>query len=451
MIKKIAIVHYRVGRTDGVSLEIEKRKEILESLGYQVRLISGPVQKGTNFIIDELEFDSTEVKKIKEDSFQYFNKKKVPNKLLLGDINDLSVRIEKKFLEYNAIEKFSAVLLHNIFSHGRHIAAASAFTRVAQKLQIPFICTNHDYYWEREEYQEPASREIKDYLDKFVPPSAPNIKHISINSLAQKKLKESNIESIVFPDIFDFSRPKWVKDSYNSDFRKNFDIKENDIVVLQATRIAARKGIEIAVDFVKELEKRKEQLNGQKLYNGRQIDNSSDIIFVLAGYAEDSEITYLNNLKEYIYKRGIKFRFIHNQIASDRSTGDSGKIYSLWDSYVHADLVTYPSLVEGWGNQFIEAVFAEKPVVLFEYPVYKADIKAEGYFYISFGDQYSKNDAHPGLVQINKNTILKAVIKTVETLKSTETPSIMKTNFQLGDKFHGYNRLTEFFKKSVKQ
>jgi glycosyltransferase involved in cell wall biosynthesis len=164
---KIAIIHYRVGRTDGVSLEIEKRKEILESLNYQVKLISGPVQQGADFIIDELEFDSDEVKKIKENSFKYFNNGSEPNKSLMKDIDDLSHRIEEKFLEYNSTEHFSAVLLHNIFSHGRHIAAASAFTRVAQKLQIPFICTNHDYYWEREEYKMPVSQQIKDYLNLF--------------------------------------------------------------------------------------------------------------------------------------------------------------------------------------------------------------------------------------------------------------------------------------------
>lgn len=32
--------------------------------------------------------------------------------------------------------------------------------------------------------------------------------------------------------------------------------------------------------------------------------------------------------------------------------------------------MTYPSLREGWGNQFIEAVFAKLPVVLLEYPVW---------------------------------------------------------------------------------
>ncbi len=213
MIKKIAIVHYRVGRTDGVSLEIEKRKQILELLGYKVQLISGPVQKGADFIIDELEFERDEIVKIKENSFQYFPGEKKDSKALMQDIQYIANRIEENFLEYNSKEKFSAILLHNIFSHGRHIAAASAFTQIARKLKIPFICTNHDYYWEREEYQYPVNQEIEEYLNEFVPPSMLNIQHICINSLARQALLEKrNIDSIVFPDIFDFSQPKWKLD-----------------------------------------------------------------------------------------------------------------------------------------------------------------------------------------------------------------------------------------------
>lgn len=452
MIKTIAIVHYRVGRTDGVSLEIEKRKQILELLGYKVKLISGPVQKRSDFIIDELEFDSDEIVQIKENSFQYFPGEKKEIKELMQDIQHIANRIEENFLEYNSEEKFSAILLHNIFSHGRHIAAASAFTRIARKLQVPFICTNHDYYWEREEYQQPVSQEIEDYLNEFVPPSAPNIQHICINSLAQQALLEKrNIDSIVFPDIFDFSQPKWKLDSYNKDFRAAFNIKENDIVVLQATRIVARKGIEIAVDFVAELEKQKDQLIGKTLYNGRKIDGTSEIVFVLAGYAEESAITYLKSLRDYITGRGINVRFIHKQIASKRSSGKDGKNYSLWDSYVNADIVTYPSLVEGWGNQFIEAVFAEKPIVLFEYSVFKSDIKQESYFYISLGDKVINNENHKELIQVEKNVLNKAVNETIEILTAPDTEEKLHQNFIIGKEYHGYHRLSNFLKKAVEK
>ena len=300
MKNKIAIVHYRVGRTDGVSLEIEKRKEILESLNYQVKLISGPVQQGADFIIDELEFDAEEISGIKEQGFQYFNRREKNPTLLMNHIQEISELIENKFLAYHEKEQFSAVLVHNIFSLGSHIAAAAAFTCIADKTEIPFISTNHDYYWEREEYQEPTSEEIKHFLNEFVPPLRWNIQHVSINSLGRTALLEKrNIDSIVFPDIFDFDQPLWEKDSFNADFRKRFDIKENDILVLQATRIVARKAIEISVDLVAELEKFKTGLVENTLYNGRVLDHTSEIVFVLAGYAEESASAYLSKLKSH--------------------------------------------------------------------------------------------------------------------------------------------------------
>ena len=139
--KKIGIVHYRVGRTDGVSLEIEKRKSILKNLGHEVRLISGPVQKGTGHIIDELEFDTPEISEIKENSFRFFDRNSLDERALMQRIKDVSIRIERAFLRIHQHEKFDALLVHNLFSHGRHIAAASAFARIAEKLHIPILAT----------------------------------------------------------------------------------------------------------------------------------------------------------------------------------------------------------------------------------------------------------------------------------------------------------------------
>ena len=64
--KKIAIVHYRAGRTDGVSLEIEKRKRILQDLGHDVHIVSGPLHNHSDFVIEELEFDAPEIRAIKK-------------------------------------------------------------------------------------------------------------------------------------------------------------------------------------------------------------------------------------------------------------------------------------------------------------------------------------------------------------------------------------------------
>ena len=42
--------------------------------------------------------------------------------------------------------------------------------------------------------------------------------------------------------------------------------------------------------------------------------------------------------------------------------------------YPHADLVTYPSLVEGFGNALLETVYFRRPALVNQYAVYTADI-----------------------------------------------------------------------------
>ncbi|MCK4650830.1 glycosyltransferase family 4 protein [Candidatus Babeliales bacterium] len=445
--KKIAIVHYRVGKTDGVSLEIEKRKQILESMGHVVKLICGPIQNGANFIIDEFEFENPEIKRIKENSFKNFSKNDLKPNQLLKKINSISQTIETKFLDYYKKEKFDIILIHNIFSLGLHLPAALAFYNISKKLEIPIIATHHDFYWERKTFKTPTNNFIKNFLEKYIPPKNNNIIHICINSLAQKDLKSKrNIDSIIFPDVFDFGQNPWIKDNYNSDLLEKIGAKQNDLIVLQATRIVQRKGIEIAIQFVKELEKQKEKLIGKRLYNGKIITKDSSVILLLTGYPEKFDLSYFEKLKKEAKKYKINAKFIHEIINSKRSYKNWQKKYSLWDAYVFADIVTYTSLWEGWGNQFIEAVFAKKPIVVFEYPVFKKDIKKEGYFIISLGEKLEYNNKI-GLVKIRKKIVKNAVNQAIENLTSNKTQKFLEKNFNIGKMYHGFDSLKNFLRK----
>ena len=60
----------------------------------------------------------------------------------------------------------------------------------------------------------------------------------------------------------------------------------------------------------------------------------------------------------------------------------TGKRYALADAYPHADLVTYPSLYEGFGNALLEAVAARRPVFVNRYPVYAQDIAPAGFRFV---------------------------------------------------------------------
>ena len=72
--------------------------------------------------------------------------------------------------------------------------------------------------------------------------------------------------------------------------------------------------------------------------------------------------------------------FVSNIINEKRGTTPNGlKIYTLEDIYPHADLVTYCSNFEGFGNAFLEAIYFRKPIVVNTYSIYTMDIQPKGF------------------------------------------------------------------------
>lgn len=444
---KIGIFHYRVGKTDGVSLEIEKRREILIKHNCDVRLIAGPNSVGADYIIKELEWDSLEMAIIKESSFKTPSKKILTSDKLSRKINKIAKKIKDRLEIIQKKESFDYILVHNVFSFGGHIPASKAFLEWIEENKIRCLATSHDFYWEKKEFQTPRNKFIEKYLQKYMPPKSKYIQHIVINSIAEKKVKKKNdIDAMVIGDIFDFNQKKWGRDNLNKEFLKQFKINDNDIVVLQATRIIPRKGIEIAIEYTRELQLRIKSLTKKSIYNGKKITKNSKVVLVIAGYAEKENKKYLAKLKKIAIKKNISVQFIADYISAEREFSKNGKLkkFSLWDAYTHADLITYPSLWEGWGNQFIEAIFAKKPIAVFEYPVFKSDIKKEGYNIVSFGDKFIVNKK-TGEVSVPKGAMKKAVDRTIGNLLSKQlNKKRINQNFKIGKKYHNYDILEKF-------
>jgi len=100
------------------------------------------------------------------------------------------------------------------------------------------------------------------------------------------------------------------------------------------------------------------------------------------------------------------------------------KVYSLFDIYPHADLVTYPSFYEGFGNAFLEAVYFRKPVVVNTYSVYARDIHPLGFKTIEMS-QLITNQVVDETRQLLSDKVLRA--------------EWAETNFKLGLKYFSYS------------
>lgn len=294
--------------------------------------------------------------------------------------------------------------------------------------------------------------------ERYFPCKLPNVQHVFINRIAQNELKRrKNIEGTVVPNVFDFEQKPWVADDYNADARAAFDLGDNDLVFLQATRILDRKGIEMAIDTIAELEKpdQRQALSGAATAGGGTFDpNTSKIVLLCAGIVETIGISgdYWGALQDKAARLGVDLRHVGERVKHSRGKGENGeKVYSLWDSYVLADFVTYPSTWEGWGNQFIEAVFAKLPVLIFEYPVWTSDLGRVGFDVVSLGNRVAGTD-EAGLVYVEKPKTEAAAKEICDILSNPERKAkIGETNYAIAQQHFSYTALEHLIKELLKK
>jgi len=445
----IALCHYRVGETDGVSLEMDKWKKVLENMGHKIYFIAGSTGTSDGFIIPEMNYRFEEDLKIERNAYLKLEDYRDEDELIRA-IRKQALKIEEALKKILIENKVDLIVPNNILSIGRSIPTAMAFTNVIKELGIRCIGHHHDFYWERKNFSQPTCSFVRQALEQYFPPKDDLISHVVINSIVQKELKaRRNLDSIIVPNVFDFNEKLWDVDDYNIDFREKLGIRDNDILMLQATRVTNRKAIELAIDVVGEMQKKenKKILEEAKLYNGQSFKGNSRIVLVLAGMIETSD-DYVERLKIRAKENSVEMLFVNNLVEHSRCIKNNNKIYSLWDTYVFADIITYPSIQEGWGNQFLEGLFAKKPMLVFEYDVYKEDIKRKGFKVISLGDKYELDEY--GLAKVDKKVIKRAAGECIKLLIDKDCrEKMVEENFQLGREFFSHESLEKKLKMII--
>ncbi len=436
---KIALSHYRVGETDGVSLEMDKWAWALEELGHEVVYIagSGGTCNRETYIIDEIALSFPEDEFLRMQMYFYQDK---PESELIARSNTLKLIVKEKLTTIIKEENIDILVPNNICCMGRSIPIGEAYAEVIAELNLKVVNHHHDFYWERPLYNGSNYPFVKQSLNDNFPPSGPNIQHCVINTIAKDDMmSKKQLAATYVPNVFDFDGKLWSADNYNESFRSDLGVGENDILFLQATRIVARKGIELAVDVIENIKVRKEELIGKTLYNGVVVTEDTRIVFAMVGLHEDHS-DYVELLEQKCIESGIDFIIDSTLVAHERTTHGTKKIYSLWDAYVFSDFIMYSSIYEGWGNQLLEAVFAKKPMLVFEYSVYTKDIEDEGFDFVSLGNSYETLDSK--LVKVDDSITIKAADEIIEILIDKEKyTTIGEHNFVLGKNNFSYDTL----------
>ena len=357
---RIGFIATRLSGTDGVSLEVAKWARVLGRLGYETFYCAGELggYAAGGALVPQMHFLNEGIQWINSRAFGP-NVEAKPRQLL-DEISLLAHKLRGPIRQFIRANRLDLIIIQNALAIPMNLPLGLCLTDLITETGIPTIAHHHDFYWERERYQTNA---FLDFLDTYFPPDLPTIRHVTINTIAQNRLKgRRKIDSVVIPNVFDFATPPPVLDEYNRDFRQVLGLAASEPFILQPTRVIQRKGIELAIELVSRLGL------GKRLF--------------ITHSAGDEGLAYWHWVEREARMMGVSLELIDHLMDDERKRVNGQKIYSLADAYLSADLITYPSSYEGFGNALLEAVYYKCPVVVNRYPVYNSDIRPLGFQFI---------------------------------------------------------------------
>mgnify|MGYP001270622574 CR=1 FL=1 len=363
---RIGFVSTRFHGTDGVSLEASKWAKVFEEeLDHECFWFAGKLDTpdDSSSLCPEAFFEHPSVIPLQENLFSNLS---TCSNDLTDSVNALEGVIRNSLEDFVREYAIDLIIPQNVLAIPMHVPMGLAVTNMASE-GLPMIAHHHDFYWERERFLKGCAQH---YLDSSFPPKiTEKFQHVVINSQAKESLMQRlGLESTVIPNVFDFENPPSNSDDYGNDFRDQFEIEPDEILVLQPTRIVPRKGIELSIELCSRIQK----LTKKK------------ICLVVSHLAGDEGMDYYYQLADLSERLGVKVIWAGERIGESRGLNSSGeKLYKLWDVYPHADFVTYPSLYEGFGNALLETFYFSKPVLVNRYPVFKDDIEPCGFKVVS--------------------------------------------------------------------
>jgi glycosyltransferase involved in cell wall biosynthesis len=407
--KNIGFISTRFAGTDGVTLEASKWAQVFRQMGHQCYWFAGQLDRHPerSMLVPEAFFQ--------HDQNQWINKRILGKKARSSSATDMiqSMKTLLKVRINEFIETFSIDLLvpQNALTIPLHVPLGVAITEIIAETQIPTIAHHHDFYWERARFSVNA---VGDYLRMAFPPNLSNMEHVVINSAAQEELAlRTGVASIIIPNILDFDHPQPVDEKRTMFIRKTMGLEPDDIMFLQPTRIVQRKGIEHAIDLIEDIGNPRCKL-------------------VICHEAGDEGFEYAEWLKEEAKDRGVDLRLFGMCMRDPWGEQERKESeYTLFDVYPCADFVTYPSLYEGFGNAFLEAIYFRKPMLINRYAVFVRDIEPKDFDLIAMDGFLTK--------------------KTVQTVKEViaspeRRNQMVNHNYQVATRYYSYAVLQRWLK-----
>lgn len=390
--RRIGFISTRFAGTDGVSLETSKWATVLESMGHESYYFAGVCDRPAeiSYVVPEAYYRHPDIEAINEIAYQstwgelHQGRKRHPEiEELTKDffsvyirpshvtqrIHELRFYIKEKLYKFVYKFKLEALIIENASTIPLNIPLGLAITEFIAETGYPVIAHHHDFHWERQRFM---NNSVRDFLATAFPPNLPAIRHVVINSIQEQQLaSRTGIAAMVIPNVMDFDSPPPAPDEYTKTVRADLGLDPEQYLILQPTRIIQRKGIEHAIELT------------------RRLGLPAELVISHASGDEGTD--YEKRVREFAEFLNVRVNFESAIVGEERGVTPEGrKVYTLGDVYPYADLVTYPSTIEGFGNAFLEAVYYKRPIVVNNYSIYEADIKPKGFKVVEFDGYISE-------------------------------------------------------------
>jgi hypothetical protein len=359
--KRIGFVSTRIAGTDGVTLETYKWYQVLERNGYECCFFAGELDtpKERSMLEPKAHFEDPEMLEIHSACFGTTTR----NPSTSARIQELKDHLKSRLYEFCREFDIDLLIPENVLAIPLNIPLGLAITELIAETGMPTVAHHHDFSWERKRF---LINGVQDYIQRSFPPNLRSMRHVVINSAASRQLSyRRGISNTVIHNVFDFGDPPTPPPNGKL-LREELGFEDNDLFVLQPTRVVPRKWIERAVELVSLLGLKRPRL-------------------VVSHESGDEGDHYAQRVVEYAERLGVKVMYIGEKVGSARCfKARCDRKYTIDDAYHNADLVTYPSGYEGFGNAFVEAIYFRKPIVVNRYSIFVEDIEPFGFEVIPF-------------------------------------------------------------------
>jgi hypothetical protein len=382
--RRIGFVSTRLAGTDGVSLEAAKWETVLARLGHTCFWLAGELDRpaARSRLVPEAFYKHPEIDAINSLVYaaswevtaaadaehplirrRHFYSPYVRPPHVTRRMEELKAGLKEAIYDYLRDFDLDLLVVENAFAIPLNLPLGLALAEVVAETGIPVLAHHHDFAWERQRF---AANSVADIIAAAFPPPLPSVRHVVINSAQAYQLaSRTGLVSRVIPNVMDFDLPPRPLDDWARGARADLGVEPDEALVLQPTRIIQRKGIEHAIELTRRL--------------------GIPAALVISHASGDEGDEYEQRVREYAQLLGVHVRFEAQQVDAARGlTPDGQRRYVLADIYPHADLVTYGSSIEGFGNAFLEAIYHRRPIVVNRYSTYELDIKPLGFQVVEF-------------------------------------------------------------------